>query len=181
VKRSVSWMPYAPEGATGIYRVFILQAYWRPEHLIGRHWYLPANWRPFIQWSPEQWVSQCYTIDCDLLCFVLCLYDSRESMSNQPARWTPDIYVCIVIVNHCWLLYQLVLSTAYHYRLLFWRPHYEISAQILKLFVIFLSPSKDHPLNKEMAKILNSVDLVRKQIPTERTPLVVEVNANYCG
>jgi hypothetical protein len=21
----------------------------RPEHLIGRHWYLPANWRSFIR------------------------------------------------------------------------------------------------------------------------------------
>jgi hypothetical protein len=26
----------------------------RPEHLIGRHWYLQANWRLFILWSPDQ-------------------------------------------------------------------------------------------------------------------------------
>jgi hypothetical protein len=28
-----------------------------PEHLIGRHWYLPANWRSFIRWSPDLWIS----------------------------------------------------------------------------------------------------------------------------
>jgi hypothetical protein len=37
----------------------------RPAHLIARHWYLLANWRPFIRWSSEQWVSQCYVIECD--------------------------------------------------------------------------------------------------------------------
>jgi hypothetical protein len=37
----------------------------RPEHVICRHWYLPAKWKSFIRWSPEQWVSQCYAIECD--------------------------------------------------------------------------------------------------------------------
>jgi hypothetical protein len=58
----------------------------RPDHL---------NWRSFIRWSPDHWVSQCYAIECEyklLLCTVLRLYDSRESMSNQPARWTPVTY-----------------------------------------------------------------------------------------
>jgi hypothetical protein len=65
----------------------------RSEHLIGRHWYLPANWRSFIRWSPEQWVSQCYAIECyrSFCCVLLCLYDSCEWMPNQPSLWTPDI------------------------------------------------------------------------------------------
>jgi hypothetical protein len=29
----------------------------RPEHHIGRHCYLPTNWRSFIRWSPDQWIS----------------------------------------------------------------------------------------------------------------------------
>jgi hypothetical protein len=65
----------------------------RPEHLTDRHRYLPANWRSFIRWSPDQWVSQCYSIECS----VLCLYDSCESMSNQPARWTPYIIKFVIV------------------------------------------------------------------------------------
>jgi hypothetical protein len=42
----------------------------------------PANWRSFIQWSPDQWVSQCYAIEWYrsffLMCSVLCLYGSCE-------------------------------------------------------------------------------------------------------
>jgi hypothetical protein len=37
----------------------------RPEHIIGRHLYLPESCRSFIRWSPDQWVSQCYAIECD--------------------------------------------------------------------------------------------------------------------
>jgi hypothetical protein len=45
-----------------------------PEHPIDRHWYLPANWRSFILWLPDQWVSKCYAIECDRsFCCVLCL------------------------------------------------------------------------------------------------------------
>jgi hypothetical protein len=47
----------------------------RPEHLIGRHWYLPVNWRSFIRWSPDQWVSQCYAIECyrSFYCSLFCV------------------------------------------------------------------------------------------------------------
>jgi hypothetical protein len=43
-----------------------------------RHWCRPANWRSFIRWWPDQWVSQRYAIDCDRSFYfaVLCLYDS---------------------------------------------------------------------------------------------------------
>jgi hypothetical protein len=46
------------------------------EHLIGRHWYLPANWRSFIRWSPDQWVSQCCAIECDrsFYCALFCVF-----------------------------------------------------------------------------------------------------------
>jgi hypothetical protein len=61
----------------------------RPEDLIGRHCYLQPNWRSFIRWSPEQWVSLCYAIECyrSFYCALFCLHDSRWSMSNQPALW----------------------------------------------------------------------------------------------
>jgi hypothetical protein len=59
----------------------------RPEHLIGRHW-------SFIWWSSDEWVSQCYGIQCGRNCALFCLHDSCESMSNQPAFWTPD--TCLI-------------------------------------------------------------------------------------
>jgi hypothetical protein len=45
----------------------------RPKHLMGRHWYLPANWRSFIRWSPDQWVGQCYAS------LVFCVFMTRVS------------------------------------------------------------------------------------------------------
>jgi hypothetical protein len=47
-----------------------------PEHLIGRHWCLPADGRSFIWWSPEQWVSPCYSIECDrsFYCGLFCVF-----------------------------------------------------------------------------------------------------------
>jgi hypothetical protein len=63
----------------------------RPEYLIGRHWYLPANWRSHsvITWAVSQSVL-CHGVLQKLLLCVLCLHDSCESMSNQPALWTHD-------------------------------------------------------------------------------------------
>jgi hypothetical protein len=80
----------------------------RPEHLIGRHWYHPVNWRSFIRCSPGQWVSQCYDIEYDRSCYcaLFCIFiDSCETTSNQPARWThgrskyPDVRVCVFDVR----------------------------------------------------------------------------------
>jgi hypothetical protein len=53
----------------------------RPEHLSGRHRSLPANWRSFVQWSPDQWVSQCYAIECDRIfyCALFCVFMTRVS------------------------------------------------------------------------------------------------------
>jgi hypothetical protein len=53
----------------------------RPEHLIGRHWHLPENWRPFIQWSSDQLVSQCYAIECyrSFYCALFCVFMTRVS------------------------------------------------------------------------------------------------------
>jgi hypothetical protein len=55
----------------------------RTEHLIGRHWYVPENWRSFFRWSPDQWVSvmpSSVTEASVVLCSV---------SSWQPERWTP--------------------------------------------------------------------------------------------
>jgi hypothetical protein len=40
----------------------------RPEHL-------PANWRSFIRWSPDQWLSQCYANECgrSFCCALFCV------------------------------------------------------------------------------------------------------------
>jgi hypothetical protein len=48
----------------------------RPEHLIGRHWYLPANSMTFILWSTDQWVSQCYVTECyrSFYCALFCVF-----------------------------------------------------------------------------------------------------------
>jgi hypothetical protein len=57
-------------------------------------WYLLANWRSFVRWSPDQWVSQYYAIECyrSFYCALFCLHDSCESMFNQPALWTPGTF-----------------------------------------------------------------------------------------
>jgi hypothetical protein len=62
---------------------------------MGRHWYLPGNWKSFIGWSLEQWVSQCYAIECYRIfyCALFYVFVTRVSLSNQPACWTPDIYM----------------------------------------------------------------------------------------
>jgi hypothetical protein len=41
----------------------------RSEHLIGRHWYPPPNWRSFIRWSPDQSVL---AIECYRSFYCLC-------------------------------------------------------------------------------------------------------------
>jgi hypothetical protein len=58
--------------------------------LIGRHWYLPANWRWFIQWSPEQWVSPCYAIECgrSFYCALFRVFITR--VSQCPIRYEYD-------------------------------------------------------------------------------------------
>jgi hypothetical protein len=64
---------------THTYWVFICRLIRRPEHLIGRHWYLPENRSSFISWSPDQWVSQCYAIECDIsfCCALFCVFMTR--------------------------------------------------------------------------------------------------------
>jgi hypothetical protein len=71
----------------------------RREHLIGRHWYLPANWKLFIRWSLDQWVSQCYTIYC------LCSVSSWLVWVyiHQPVRWTPYTSVTGAIPASTWI------------------------------------------------------------------------------
>jgi hypothetical protein len=63
------------------YRVFISRLVRRPEHLVFRHWYLPANWRSFIRWSRDQWASHCYDFECDrsFYCALFCVFMTRVS------------------------------------------------------------------------------------------------------
>jgi hypothetical protein len=51
-----------------------------------------------ITWSVRQSVLRHQMLQKLLLCSVLCLYDSCESLSNQPALWTPGI--CRARWNH---------------------------------------------------------------------------------
>jgi hypothetical protein len=48
----------------------------RPEHLVGRHWYLQANWMSFIRWTPDQWISQCHASECykSFYCALFCVF-----------------------------------------------------------------------------------------------------------
>jgi hypothetical protein len=61
-----------------------------PKHLIGKHWYLPANWRSFIRWSHDQWVSQCYAIECDrsFYCALFCIFMTH--VSQCPSRLSAE-------------------------------------------------------------------------------------------
>jgi hypothetical protein len=50
-----------------------LQAYLTPRTSYRQTlFYLPANWKSFIRWSPDQWVSQCYAIEYYSFYIVLC-------------------------------------------------------------------------------------------------------------
>jgi hypothetical protein len=70
----------------------------RPERLIGRHWYLPANWRSLIRCSPDQWVSHCYTIKCDRSFYraLFCVFMTRVSQCpiSLRAEHPIDSYGC---------------------------------------------------------------------------------------
>jgi hypothetical protein len=66
----------------------------RPEHLIGRRWYLPANWSSFIRWSPDHWVSQCYAIECyrSFYCALFCVFMTRVCQCPISLRAEHPIY-----------------------------------------------------------------------------------------
>jgi hypothetical protein len=66
----------------------------RPEHLVGRHWYILANWRSYIWWSPDQWVSPCYAIECDrsFYCALFCVFMTRVSQCPISLRAEHPIY-----------------------------------------------------------------------------------------
>jgi hypothetical protein len=63
-----------------------------PEHVIGRHWYLPADWKSFIR--SDQWVSQCYAIECDIsfCCALLCVFMTRVSQCPISLRAEHTLY-----------------------------------------------------------------------------------------
>jgi hypothetical protein len=74
----------------------------RPEHLIGRHWYLQANWRSFIRWSLD---SQCYAFECDrnFYCAMFYVFMTREIQcpvslrSENPLWFTHEIRTILAI------------------------------------------------------------------------------------
>jgi hypothetical protein len=51
------------------------------DEIIGDHQYLPANWKSVFQWSPDQWVSQSYAIECyrSFYCALFCVFMTRVS------------------------------------------------------------------------------------------------------
>jgi hypothetical protein len=74
----------------------------RPEHLIGRHWYLPVNWRSFIRWSPDQWVSQCYGVECyrSFYCALFCVFMTRVSQCSISLRSEHPVDCRLSHMNH---------------------------------------------------------------------------------
>jgi hypothetical protein len=51
-------------------------------------WYRPANWRAFIRWSPDQWVSQCCAIECyrSFCCPLVSAFMTRVSQCPVSVR-----------------------------------------------------------------------------------------------
>jgi hypothetical protein len=83
----------------------------RPEHLISRHWYLPANWRPFIRWSPDQGVSQCYATQntCPLI-QQSALFLSRYCSVHKRMHYT-EFMKTFIISNHIEVPDQLTMHS----------------------------------------------------------------------
>jgi hypothetical protein len=88
-----NWMSTLSITLDGVVKIYIGCSFCtlirRPEHLIGTHCYLPANWRPFIWWSPDQ----CYRSFCCAL--LLCFMTRLSQCPIQLARWTPVIILNI--------------------------------------------------------------------------------------
>jgi hypothetical protein len=66
-----------------------------PEHLSGRHWNLLKNWRSCFRWSPDQWVSQCYTIEChrSFCCAPFSLFMTCVSQCPIGQRSEHPVYI----------------------------------------------------------------------------------------
>jgi protein-S-isoprenylcysteine O-methyltransferase Ste14 len=71
-----------------------------PEYLIGRHWYLPVNWKSFIRWSSDLWVSHCYAIGCDrsFCCALFCVFMTRVSQCPLSLRSEQSLYPLLTSV-----------------------------------------------------------------------------------
>jgi hypothetical protein len=118
-----------------------------PEHLIGRHWHLLTNWRPFVLWSPEQWVSPCYAIKCDrsfycaLFCVVMtCVSPYPISLcSEHPilVGMCPEWMIILVIVffsqwstqvfKHFHFSYYLMLFVSLSFMYIYYRQNFTMS------------------------------------------------------
>jgi hypothetical protein len=96
-----------------------------PEHLFGRHWYLPANWRSFIRWSPDQCVSQCYAIRCDRSFYFALFCVFMTCVSQCPVSLHPEhilisyvgLVVLTAVVMKSSVLWDILLCS----ELTFWR------------------------------------------------------------
>jgi hypothetical protein len=69
-------------------------------------WYLPANCRSFILWSPDQWASQCSAIECDrsFYCALFCAFATRLSKCPIGLRAEHPILFELVTTKQLWML-----------------------------------------------------------------------------
>jgi hypothetical protein len=117
-----------------VYIVFIVQAYYTSRTSYRQTlWYLPPNWRSFIRWSPDQWVSHCYVIECyrSFYCALFCVFMTRMSScsislrSEQPV--VKDHFNIIFSLTHLCpnlVLLRFTYYVSHLYRLLwFHRPN----------------------------------------------------------
>jgi hypothetical protein len=131
----------------------------RPEHLIGRHWYLPANWR----WSPHQWVSQCYVIECyrSFYCALLCVFMTHVSQceiglrsehpkSEMRAHFLWEYYMRVFLFTS-WKK-SVFLLTLYICSMCFVSLH--IYDYVLSLIVLYITPL--HTIKKPVFRYVNS-------------------------
>jgi hypothetical protein len=83
-----------------LYRVFILQGYQMSGELLRMscrqtQWDPPANCRPFIRWSRDQWVSQCCSsnvTEASSYCALFCVFMAVRCNSEQRV-FIYDFYV----------------------------------------------------------------------------------------
>jgi hypothetical protein len=107
-------------GFKPICRVFIVQAYWTARTSYQQTlWYLSENWRSFIRWTPHQWVSQCYAIECygSFYCALFCVF--MTSVSQCPISLRSEhpvsIYlsICLIYLLICTPVYPSVCLSLY--------------------------------------------------------------------
>jgi hypothetical protein len=82
-------------------------------HFIDRHCYLPADWRSFIRWSPEQWVSlvPSSVIEASIVLCSASLWLVVFNVQSACALNTRYTAICICVNQHSTTFYSAPIIT----------------------------------------------------------------------